>query len=254
MKTFTKESDVTLRYIIIMKEKRPSYHVIDKLIKSFPNIPNNKKKHVDLFDMKYDKSNIVAIGEENEDDYMYLDDGEKIYIGDQKSEFEQPADMPHIILEDGTILYDQTNILTKSDDSRNDIVFDDTELDSDDEITSINKSLSKMIPLISKTIVVESNFTDVDIDGIPYVELDDGTKIYDIKKDIKTDVIVNKIIGNNNKLSGRVNQNVISNYAGPTTDVNMHIKKRKKHDVYRFVKRYLKIHNPKPNMNIKINT
>lgn len=91
MKTFTVDSDVTLRYLIISNNKcfQSNIVIIDKISSLFPKNQTNDKVEDELFGMnEFDESNIVKIGETT-----------------------VVNDIPYIELEDGTRLYDQQSLL-----------------------------------------------------------------------------------------------------------------------------------------------
>ena len=218
MKTFDKDSDVTLRYIIVMNARRPQYDVLDDLAKQFPNIPNNKKSHVDLFDMKYDKGNVVVIGEDDPDDYYYLENGDRIFIGDQKEKLEEPPDVPHIVLEDGTILYDQSSVMEIE---QPEYLFNDDEMDNDDDVDEMNDMLLGHLPDIDMEDELDefnmvNGIEQYDNDGKAYIMLNDGTKIYDESVSAKKskskskskEKHKNQIIGSNLEEHNKLKQNI----------------------------------------------
>lgn len=263
MKTFEKDSDVTLRYIIVMNARRPDYTVLDSLAKKFPSIPNNKKSHIDLFDMKYDKGNVVAIGEENPDDYIYLDDGEKIYIGGQKEKMEEPPDVPHIVLEDGTILYDQSGMMEIE---QPEYILDDDGMDNDNDVPDMIEILLGHLPDIDmEDELDEFNMINgvelYDDDGRAYIILNDGTKIYDetVPTKRKPKKKGNEIVGSNieeHKKIKRGEKKVHkqnpkrkvkndskpkgndSEYGWPSADVDTHIKRKSKFNIMSFLTGY----------------
>lgn len=254
IKTFVKDDDITLRYVVVMKSSRPSAKILNDLSHKLPTVPNNKKEHVDLFDIKCDDTNIKILGENDDDDYLWLDNGERIYIGNQKNALEKPPDdIPHIVLEDGTILYDQSSDIQKSEE-RVDIICDDTDMNSDEDIIDINDIIIGTMSILKEDAIVEHDFMQIDEDGRPYILLADGNRLYDtgmveqkptdkkqkneligtnINRKNKEKKTKNKKKTNKNKSRNRLSnsENDDSDY-GPLANVKVHIKKKSRYNIF----------------------
>jgi hypothetical protein len=93
MKTYVKDDDVTLRYLIVTKRNQTSTLVvssINEITKKFPKQQHNVKEDDKLFQInEIDVSNVIKFGEN----------------------FEEVDDRPYIELEDGTRLYDQPDLV-----------------------------------------------------------------------------------------------------------------------------------------------
>ena len=246
IKTFTKDDDVTLRYVVVMKATRPSATVLNNLSGKLPTVPNNKKQHLDLFDIKCDDKNIKVLGEDDDNDYLWLDNGERIYIGNQKDVFQKPPDdIPHIVLEDGTILYDQSADF-EIPEERVEIICDDTGLDSDDDVMEMNDIIIDSTPILEEVQAVESDFMEIDEEGRPYILMADGNRLYDsgvIKTkplDKKGNKEKNEVIGSNihkkgkkknKKYKSKKSTSSDSDY-GPLGKVETHIKKKSRLNLF----------------------
>jgi hypothetical protein len=165
MATYKKASDVSLRYIIVYSKHPKSENMMNMVQQVFPKKQFNKKESNNLFDLnEYDSDRIVTIGGESE--YIELDNGEQIYVGNNINFLEDTKpNIPFIELEDGTHLYDQSYML------------DNTESKSIDDIIELNVGhLYSDIP--EKSDEPPSSYKK-DKNNNYYIELEDGTILYD---------------------------------------------------------------------------